>query len=67
VGMTRSSENQNDPEDEVLDVVRPEFNNKFLNEIFTLYRQLSDELLSWFQIWRGTSSLKENLSLAYSL
>jgi hypothetical protein len=42
--VARSSENQNDPEDEVLDVVRPEFNNKSLNEIFTLSRQLSDKV-----------------------
>jgi hypothetical protein len=42
--VTRSSENQNDPEDEVLDVIRPEFNNKSLNEIFTLSRQLSDKV-----------------------
>jgi hypothetical protein len=36
--VTRSSENQNDLEDEVLDIVRPQFNNKSLNEIFTLSR-----------------------------
>jgi hypothetical protein len=42
--VTRSSENRNDPEDEVLDVVRPEFSNKSLNEIFTLSRQLSDKV-----------------------
>jgi hypothetical protein len=36
--VTRSGENQNDPEDEVLDAVRPEFNNKSLNELFTLFR-----------------------------
>jgi hypothetical protein len=28
VVLTRSSENQNDPEDEALDAVSPEFNNK---------------------------------------
>jgi hypothetical protein len=42
--VTRSSENQNDPEDEVPDVVRSEFNNKPLNEMFTLSRQLSDKV-----------------------
>jgi hypothetical protein len=34
--VIRSSENKNDPEDEVLDAVRPKFNNKPLNEFFTL-------------------------------
>jgi hypothetical protein len=33
--VTRTSENQNDTEDEVFDAVRLEFNNKPLNEIFT--------------------------------
>jgi hypothetical protein len=43
--LKRSSENQSDPEDEVPDLVRPEFNNKSLNEIFTLFRQFSDKEL----------------------
>jgi hypothetical protein len=29
--VTRSSENQSDPQDEVFHAVRPEFNNKSLN------------------------------------
>jgi hypothetical protein len=29
----------------VRDVVRPEFNNKFLSEIFTISRQLADKVL----------------------
>jgi hypothetical protein len=33
------------PEDEVLDVVRPVFKNNYLNELFTLSRQLSDKVL----------------------
>jgi hypothetical protein len=42
VDLTRSSEKKNDPEDEVLEVVTLEINNKSLNDIFTLSRQLSD-------------------------
>jgi hypothetical protein len=45
VGLSWSNENQNDPEDEVLDIVRPVFKNKSLNEMFTLSRQLSDKVL----------------------
>jgi ribosomal 50S subunit-associated protein YjgA (DUF615 family) len=61
VGLTRSSTNQNDDEDEVLDVVRPEFNNKSLNEIFTLSRQLSDKLLELAQNAEMSIKFKENL------
>jgi hypothetical protein len=43
--VTGSSENQNDSEYEVLHVVRPEFNGRYLREMFTLSRQLSDEVL----------------------
>jgi hypothetical protein len=45
VGLTRLSKNQNDPGDEVLGIVRPEFNIKYLNEIFTLSKQLTEKVL----------------------
>jgi hypothetical protein len=61
--VTRSSENENDPEDEMLDIVRPECNKKFLNQIFVLSRLLSHKCSSWIQIWRGATSLKENFFL----
>jgi hypothetical protein len=47
VGLTTSSENQNDPENEVLDIARREFNNKSLNEIFTLSGQLYVKVLEF--------------------
>jgi hypothetical protein len=50
--VTRSSENQSDPEDEVLDVVIPEFNNKYLNEILTLSTQFSDKVFEFNPKWR---------------
>jgi hypothetical protein len=58
--VARSSEDQHDPEDEVLDVVRPEFNNKSLNEMFTLSRQLCDNVVEFDSKMERSISLKEN-------
>jgi hypothetical protein len=65
--LKRSSENQSDPEDEVPDLVRPEFNNKSLNEIFTLFRQFSDKGLELDPNMERSISLKGNLIICLRL
>jgi hypothetical protein len=61
---TRSSANQNDPENEVLDVVRPKSNNKSLNEIFIYCRQLSGKVL---RLDPNMESIRFKIELAHLL
>jgi hypothetical protein len=45
----------------ILDAVRPEFNNKSLNELFTLFRQLSDKVLDLDQNMERSIKFKREL------